>query len=188
MTPTLLTPPAALPVSLADVKDHLRVEHNDENTHLKTLIKSAVSELDGYSGQLGRAIITQTWQLHFADWQPIMGLPFPNVQSVEITYKDSDGVGQIVPESNYEILKGTFGDCVFFRKEFSPPQVYDNQSLPITFTFTAGYGSEENVPSDIKVALMLMVQLDYDQPDKRTADAIEKSIQSKITRHRWARV
>ena len=61
MTPVLVTPPTAEVVTLPDMKAHLRVDHDDEDSLIASLIAGAVSHLDGWRGVLGRAIMPQTW-------------------------------------------------------------------------------------------------------------------------------
>ena len=61
MIPVLVTPPTAEPVTLPDMKAHLRVDHDDEDELISLLIDGATAHLDGWRGVLGRAILPQTW-------------------------------------------------------------------------------------------------------------------------------
>lgn len=62
-----VTPPAAPVVSLLDMKEHLRVLHDDEDILIQSLTDAAVSWLDGWDGVLGRCIMPQTWRISPAD-------------------------------------------------------------------------------------------------------------------------
>ncbi len=188
MLPNRVTPPAADPVSLEEAKEHLRVFHNDDDMLIGDFIKSAVDHLDGYRGILGRAIITQTWRVGFGQWLPVMHLPFPDVSGLDLTYRDADGADQTVADSGFEFIASHRGTLVFFREAFSSPTLSGNTAEPITMTFTAGYGDAADVPQDIKTAIKLMVQLDYDQPEQQKAMAIQQSIRAKIEKHRWTQV
>lgn len=64
--PVLVTPPADPVVSLSDLKDHLRVDADDENDLIEALEQAAVAHLDGWHGILGRAIMAQVWSQSFA--------------------------------------------------------------------------------------------------------------------------
>lgn len=87
MVPYLVTPPAALPVSLADMKAHLRVDHNDEDELIDATQEAAVAYLDGRGGILGRCIIPQVWAVDVAGPGPHL-LPFPDASNIAAT---SDG-------------------------------------------------------------------------------------------------
>lgn len=188
MIPALVTAPAELPVTIGEAKAQLRVDHFDDDALISGLIASAVDHLDGYRGVLGRAIITQTWRDRARRWHPVMPLPFPDVQSVVITYRDIAGVEQTVPPAEYELLDGAIGSRVYFKDAFLSPQLHEDEAEPITITFTAGYGAAADVPQDIKTAITLMVQMDYDQPEPQKAMAIQQAILAKIEKHRWTRV
>lgn len=188
MTPALVTPPDELPVSIPDVKQHLRVDHADDDAHISRLVASVVDHLDGYKGVLGRAMITQTWEIGARLWRPVMQLPFPDVQSAVVKYRDIDGVEQTVEAAEYELFRGPLGARIFFKDAFLSPHLHDDEPEPISVTFTAGYGGANDVPMDIKIAIMLMVQMDYDQPEPQKAMAIQQAITAKIEKHRWTRV
>lgn len=188
MKPIRTIAPSALPVSLDDVKSHLRVFHIDDDGMLQNLIDGAVAELDGYSGTLGRAIIDQTWQQPFRGWSRDLCLPMPNARSVVLEYTDQDGSIQQVNSSLFEVVEAHSGSVVRLLTDFTAPSLKTDILQPINVTFTTGYGDESDVPRDIKIAIWLMVQLDYDQPDQQTAEAMRKAISAKVEKHRWVRV
>ena len=65
MSSILLTPPAVEPVTLAEAKAYLRVEHDDDDDVIAALIAAARSHVEA---QTRRALITQTWQLRRDSW------------------------------------------------------------------------------------------------------------------------
>lgn len=82
MTPRRTTPPEGAVVSLSELKAHLRVDGDEDDTLIMALEQSAVAHLDGWRGVLGRCILHQTWQVDY----PAAGtflLPFPDVTAVE---------------------------------------------------------------------------------------------------------
>ena len=186
--PVQTSAPAAEPVSLVEVKSHLRVMHNDEDALIARLISAAVADLDGYAGILGRCMMNQEWRQDFKEWDWRFRLPFPNVSTATITYQDEDDATQTVLAGQFEIVETHRGAEVVFKDAFQKPSAYDDVLAPISVTFTAGYGAASDVPQDIKIAISLMVQLDYDQPDPRQAESIRRAITSKVEKHRWARV
>ena len=60
MPSILLTPPTAEPLSLAEAKAFLRVEHDDDDDVIAALIAGARIQVEA---QTRRALITQTWRL-----------------------------------------------------------------------------------------------------------------------------
>lgn len=66
--PVLVTAPSARVVSLPDMKLHLRIDHDDEDSMIDALEAAAVAYLDGWRGVMGRAIMPQTWSQEFDEW------------------------------------------------------------------------------------------------------------------------
>ena len=63
MTPYLITAPTVQPVTLDEMKSHLRVLSTDEDADIETRLAGAVAHLDGWGGVLGRCIMSQTWAI-----------------------------------------------------------------------------------------------------------------------------
>lgn len=102
--PRLITS-GSLPVTLSEAKAHLRVDHEIEDALIAGFIEAAVAYLDGWHGVLGRAIVTQTWELVLPAF-PSCGirLPLGPVSSVEsIAYLDADGESQTLAEEVYTL-------------------------------------------------------------------------------------
>lgn len=158
--PKLITAPAELAVSVSDAKGHLRVAHSSEDTVIGAFVGAAIAHLDGYSGILGRCLVTQTWRQDFAGWPEDgrLRLPFPDVDldSVVVTYLDTLADEQIVPEAQYEVLQDARGVYVEFRAAFTAPTLEDDRAAPVWVTFDAGYGAAASVPAAIKAAILLI--------------------------------
>ena len=83
MTPYLVTPPASLPVTLAEVKLHANIQHDEHDVVLSGMIAAETARLDAMSGILGRAIMPQTWAIDVDDAGDYV-LPMPDVTAAEI--------------------------------------------------------------------------------------------------------
>jgi len=81
MTPYLVTAPDALPVTLAAMKLHLRVEHGHEDALIEETQAGAVAFLDAWGGVLGRCIMPQTWAVDVTGPGPHL-LPFPDASNI----------------------------------------------------------------------------------------------------------
>ena len=84
MIPVLVTPPTAEVVTLPDMKAHLRVDHDDEDSLIASLTAGAVAHLDGWRGVLGRAIMPQTWAQEWTCAGPYR-LALPDASDLVVT-------------------------------------------------------------------------------------------------------
>jgi uncharacterized phiE125 gp8 family phage protein len=162
--PVLTVPPAELPVSLQDAKDQLRVSTSAEDDLIGSFIAAATSHLDGWTGTLGRCLVTQTWQQAWPGFpdQDVLRLPFPSVSSVEITYRDEAGVLRTLASSAWHLVEDALGGAVMLA---------DGQVWPATATrpdavlasMVCGYGAADDVPSAIKQAIRMLIGHFYEQ-------------------------
>lgn len=165
MSLALVTAPSVRPILLEQVKDHLRVTGEDDIAYIDGLISAAVSYVDGPRGQLGRALISQTWDWKF-DSFPVgdeFCFMLPPLQSVtSISYVDTDGNSQTFSSSDYVVDAASDPGRVYLAYQASWPTIR-NQTEAITVRFVAGYGDSWNdVPEAIRHALMLLVSHWYE--------------------------
>lgn len=160
MTPTLVTPPASLPVTLAEAKEHLRVDHDNHNSMISDLIAEAVAWLDGYGGILGRAIMQQTWAVT-VDAAGDYVLPMPDVTEASI-----DG-------SSLTITATALG-----------PMVTTNAAGVIEFTCSL---PEYRLPI-ARSAVKEHVRRAYDQLSGQEADASTLMINMAVSNLHWPRL
>ncbi|WP_068115241.1 head-tail connector protein [Tropicimonas marinistellae] len=164
MKPIRVTPPATRPVSLEEFKEHVRVDHSDDDTIMQAYLDAAVSKLDGHAGILGRCLINQEWKVSRTAWASMIRLPFPDVSEVAVTYDDPDGVEQTVASGLYEVIEADLGSMIWFGPDFTEPSLADDVAEPVTVTFTAGYGDDaDDVPWALRVAVMQLAATWYCQ-------------------------
>ena len=172
----LITGPSVEPISVADAKRHLRVEHSDDDLLIKRLIETAVSMVD-VTGVLGKAMITQTWGEWFAPNPSQIVLSLGPIQSVSaIKYYDTDNALQTDTLSNYFVL-GTSG-----RTTIKPKSGYN---WPTTFTrddaikieYVIGYGDTfRDVPSTVRHALFMLVAHYYENRENELIGTVSKTL------------
>lgn len=127
LAPVLVTGPTVDPVTLEEAKAHLRIG-DDEDQLIETLIGAAVRKLDGLSGTLGRAVMTQTWSQEFSGFAGDLVLPLGPVQSIT-SVVHSGGTF-----TDYRLLKDDRGWFLRVAEGFSWP----TDEGPVTVTFVAG--------------------------------------------------
>lgn len=154
--PTLVTGPETAPVTLAEARAHCRVDSDVDDPLLSALILAAVSHLDGWSGVLGRCLISQTWRQTF-DAFGVLGLPFPTETVTAISYVDPAGSVQMLAPTAYVLRHVPGGSCV----EPAPGSAWplaDSGAEGVAVTFVAGYGpAASDVPAAIRQAILLLV-------------------------------
>jgi uncharacterized phiE125 gp8 family phage protein len=158
---SIVTPPAAEPITLAQAKLHLRVDTSltAEDSLITAMISAA---RDRAEQETGRAIPTQTWKLQL-DRFPCdeIDVPMPPLQSVtSIQYLDAlTGTLTTLAQANYVVSSYTHD-----RGRITPAYgivwpVSRLQADSVTVTFVAGYAT---VPQSITEAIYLMVGQWYD--------------------------
>ncbi|MEI8714781.1 head-tail connector protein [Mesorhizobium sp. ISC11] len=179
---TLVTPPEGLPVSLAEAKAQLGIKVTTvHDAMINRLIAAVTAKLDGESGMLGRALVTQEWTMTLDYFPAEIVVPLPPLQSVEeITYLDAAGEEQTLATNNYAVL-GIAGSK---RARIVPaygktwPATRDFPES-VTVSFTAGYGDDEDsVPEPLRAAILLHVGHLFENRettivDERTALSVE---------------
>ncbi len=104
-----LTAPTESLVSLAEAKAHLRVAHLAEDGLIQSLIDAAHDTLDGFEGQLGRALAPQSWRWRSACVDEIFArgsirLPLvPFVSVTQFAFDDLNDAPQILAADQFKV-------------------------------------------------------------------------------------
>lgn len=183
MKPKRITAPAGEPVTLQEVKDHLRVFFSDQDDLITGYIKAAVARLDGYRGILNRCLMSQQWQVSAPRFSSRLETLFTDTTAALIEYYDEDDQKQTVDTSNYRV----YPDSIVFKRDFTPPVINRDRDDPILITTTHGY---DQVPEDIKLAIKIMVAHWYRNREAVAFGVspaqIPLGVNDLIAPHRWA--
>lgn len=159
----LVTAPALEPLTLDEVKDHLRLTGSAEDPLLDGLIVAARQSVETH---LSRALLTQTRKLWLDRWPRAarIELPRPPAQTVtSITYLDADGVEQTLSTSLYAVYgaqatPGQDAEVAYIEPAYgqSWPSVY---AVPesIRVTYVCGWLTVGAIPQPIRQAMLLRV-------------------------------
>lgn len=149
--------PTTEPVTLAEVKLHLRIDHTEEDALLTGLVTAARQLLEN---DVRRALITQTWEL-VLDAFPGEGylcLPRPPLQSVtSVTYTTQAGVATTFAASNYVVDTYTEPGRIVLKTGSSWPGETLKEAAGVVVRYVAGFGAASAVPQLFKQAIWLMV-------------------------------
>jgi uncharacterized phiE125 gp8 family phage protein len=147
--------PSGEPVSLLDIKKDLRVDHDEEDGRIGSMIISARQTIEQYTNS---SLITQTRVLKLDAFPACETIYLPNgpVQSVtSISYVDEDGNTQnLVLDTDYY---ADFDSKIARLEAVNFWPATKDRPNAVTITYVCGYGSASAVPSPLKSALSLLV-------------------------------
>lgn len=158
--------PATEPVTLAELKDHLRVAVADDDNYLSGLLVAATDQIELLTR---RAFIARTMTLKLDAWPEVIELPRPPLIAVSsVAYIDTAGASQIMPASDYDVDTTSTPGRLAPAFGVAWPAARD-QLGAITVTYEAGYddgGSPQDaarVPALAKHAIKHLAGHWYDQ-------------------------
>ena len=152
----LITAPAALPVSLADAKHHLKIDDNLQDSWVQGAIRAACETSEH---ETGRRWIIQTWEaIHDAFPAGAVELGLSPAQSVvSVKYLDPAGQEQTLPTQAYVLdADHALGvGCVRLAAGYSWPVTADVANA-VRVRFTVGYGADSTAVPFAAQQWMLM--------------------------------
>jgi uncharacterized phiE125 gp8 family phage protein len=172
MSVTVTVAPTAEPVTLAEARAHLRLDHNDEDGLLAGYLLAARQHIEG---ETRRALSQQTLQYRIdRDWPTAwiggasrdgIALPRAPLRSVVgIEYVDPVGDTQTLPASQYQVARANdskLEGLILPAYGVTWPRVRE-QFEAITVTFVAGYGGSLALPEPLRQAILLLTAHFYE--------------------------
>jgi uncharacterized phiE125 gp8 family phage protein len=154
MTYALTTPPSAEPLTLAEVKAHLRLDGADEDALLLSLIKTAREFIER---ETGLCLIAQSWRLYLDRWprDGIIRILKSPVQAIQtVTVYSFDGAPLQVSLEDH-LLDGAGRPARLWLKN---TPVTGRTVNGIEIDFAAGFGEAgTDVPDTLKRAMLIHV-------------------------------
>jgi uncharacterized phiE125 gp8 family phage protein len=136
-------------ISLANMKEFLRVDHSDEDTTITALLDAAVSHVSDYTN---RHIGTAASAIFYLErWRPAALAYGPVVSITNVTYNDTSGTLQTLDTSKYYVQTHKDDTCLIFFHD--TPDLQDYNAMPIRITASVG-GQPSN---SIKHAVRMLV-------------------------------
>lgn len=173
----LVTAPQAEPITLDEVKAHLRIDGTDEDTFLTALIKATREHCE--SPGLNRALITQTWELWLDSWpkKDYIPIPRPPLQAINsVKYYGADDTEYTFDPVNYFVDTKSEPGRVALEYNKSWPSVTLRPTNGIVINFDAGYGTADDVPQIIKHAMLLLIGHWYENREATVVGAVLREI------------
>lgn len=143
------------PVSLAEVRLHLKVDNTDDDSLIEQLLDAATIYCEQFQN---RTYLNRTRFLYLDEFPDVILVPnAPLVSVTTLQYIDTDGATQTWGSSNYKVDTNTEPGRITPAYNVSWPTIRQVTSA-ITITYVAGYGAgAANTPNDVKNAIKLLV-------------------------------
>ena len=146
--------PAAEPVTLAEAKAQLRIDHDSEDALLAGLIRAARSEVEV---QTGIALIDQSWRLALDRLPPdgcVLVRRHPVVEILSVTVYGLDGEAMLVDPDDYEADLASRPA----RLQFAQPTGILRRMNGVEIDVRAGFGEAgPDVPDLLRRAVLVLV-------------------------------
>lgn len=171
----IVSAPANAPVTLVEAKAHLRVDFTDDDNLINGLIAAATNHAQKF---LGRFLVAQTWDysLDAFPTKDYIEIPMPPlIEVLSVSYTDESGNEQTLSEDRYAVDEASEPGRLYLPSGVSwPATVSELNSLRIRFR--AGYITpdsppEDDVPWDLKAAILLMVGSLYENRESEVVGA-----------------
>lgn len=160
MKTVLVTPPNTEPLTLEEVKAHLRVEVPNDDTLIVIYIAAARQWCESFTR---RAFMPQTWDVYLDGFpEDEIEIPLSPVASVTyVKYIDGNGVTQTLADGTDYTTSISTGPSAgrttiepYFDTSFPTPR---DQPDSVWYRYVAGYADAASVPGPIRAAILLLV-------------------------------
>jgi uncharacterized phiE125 gp8 family phage protein len=154
MSPILIVPPAAEPVTLAEAKLYLRTASPDEDDLILALIRAARHLVEAAGNRL---LVSQTWRLLCDAWPPggMLRLPLGPVMAVAAArVRATQGPAMVVDEGALRLEPGSDPPLLRLAGPLPAPQ-WPHAGIEIDLV--AGYGAPADVPEPLRQAVLMLV-------------------------------
>lgn len=148
----------AIPITLSDVKEHLSIDFDDQDTYLQNLLESSFREVELF---INKGLKTKTIRQSYKTINGTVELMFSPVQS--ITSVTDFNLNALDYTTSYDLTK---------------VNAYSDSGIIITFT-----GGYTTLPKDIEYAILDIIAVDFDKDITDKGKAI-KEIKDRIRHYR----
>ncbi len=193
-----ITGPSVEPVTLAEVYGHLRLdadENSPADSHpddamLNRFIAASRRQAEKITR---RSFVSQRLRLSM-DAFPTGGIVLlrpPVLEINALSYYDTANALQVIDPSNYFVTDGDQKPRLQFLTTFAAPSLYARADA-VRLEYTTGYEPSDaspgdyaaNVPDDVKAAILIGVQLLYDEMTPEKRESLERAREALLHDHK----
>ena len=163
----------SLPITLEQIKAHVKVDTDRDNELLSAYMHAACDYLSRYTG--GYSVRVDTFKDYHTTWYSVFELGrFPLVAVASVKYYDANGVEQTVSPSSYSVMNSYGRSYLFLAGDFVAPQLSTDKAYPVTINYTAGQSTVNNLA---KVGLLQLTAHLFEQRQGIVTGTISKPIE-----------
>jgi hypothetical protein len=184
MNSALKTAPAVDPISLAEAKEYLRVDLNEDDALITAMITAVTKKVESI---IGRKLITQEWETYLDRWplgrknmwfdgtremaiselvseKKYIELPFGPMQATDFKLEtfDNDDVAYEMPSTDYVLDTAGPRGRVSLKLGSVWPTTVLRPINGIKITATYGVDDASDVQDDIKLAIKVWLAVMYE--------------------------
>ncbi len=183
MAAILLSPPASEPVSLAEAKNYLRVDHAADDALISSMISAARIQVES---RTRRALMTQTWRIVLDRWPnpaSIVSPVSPLREVIAVRVRGESGEAQeIEPDIFIPNTASSPGQILFDAGRVTHPM---QEAAGIEIDIEAGYGDAADVPAPLVQAIRLLLARAYEYRERSDkGDAMPEGIRELLAPYR----
>lgn len=180
MSYAITTPSTVLPVSIDEIRKHLRITHTSEDDLLEMYALAAVDRFEEASGLV---LMSKTFRLSIDAFPSgdirLRRCPVTSVSAID--YRDSAGVMKAVAIDDLYIDSDSRPARIAHKLQQWPSVMQSPAAVLITFV--AGHATADLVPRIAKVALLMMIAHWYEHREEVSdirLDVVPNAVQTII--------
>ena len=161
MPTTQTVSPSTTPISVAEAKQHLRVDHDSDNNYIASLISVETKTAEQ---SLRKALMQQTRRLDVCEFPAsefVLDMPPLNAVT-SLDYTATDGSTATVGSSVYDVDTASVPGRVLLAKDQTWPTPQEETHDAVRLTYTTGVSASSLVPVEYKHAIKLLVERWYE--------------------------
>lgn len=164
--PAQIQPPVAEPVTVAELKAHLRIEHDADDEQLEQYLLAAREQAEA---KMQRTLVATTLEAYYSGFGGALVLRLPTVLGVlSVKYLDKLGDEQELPPEHYRLRARRLPNVIVPASGVVwPSTLCDPEAVVVRYR--AGFGEDADaVPASIKQWIMLVAGQMYENREALT--------------------
>lgn len=187
----VITGPSFEPATLAEAKQHCRVDISDDDTLITGLISAARAYLEH---AFGRAIAAQTIQLNLAEFpgasrqnpRAAIRIPRPPLASVtSVQYYDAAGTLTTLSAAEYQVDTLREPGELVVKPGGEWPETEEDRVGAVQVTYVAGVATAGAIDARIKQATLMLVGHWYENRETVLVGTISKELEHAVHAIMW---